>query len=117
MVAVADPSFQLLHRPGRTYHPVRYMTQSLAIVVVPAGCRHKLVDDRFQMFVTQGQVTPGLHAEAGGIDMHVKPAALVHLHVTQVKHPADLLQFPQAGFTDQDRTDQFEGIVAVQMIS
>ena len=46
--------------------------------------------------------------------MHVKPAALVHFHVTQLKHPADLLQFPQAGFTDQDRTDQLEGVVAVQ---
>ena len=87
------------------------MTQSLAIVVIPAGCRHKLVDDRFQMFVTQGQVTPGLHAETGGIDMHVKPAAPVHFHVTQVKHPADLLQFPQAGFADQYRTDQFESVV------
>ena len=46
--------------------------------------------------------------------MHVKPAALVHFHVTQVKHPADLLQFPQAGFTDQDRTDQLECVVTVQ---
>jgi len=43
--------------------------------------------------------------------MYVKPAAPVHLHVTQVEHPADLLQFPQAGFTDQDRTDQLEGVV------
>ena len=43
--------------------------------------------------VAQGQVAPGLHAETGGIDMHVKPAAPVHLHITQLKHPADLLQF------------------------
>ena len=68
------------------------MTQSLAIVVIPAGCRHEPVDDRFQMFVTQGQVTPGRHAETGGIDMHVKPAALVHLHLTQVKHQTAAIQ-------------------------
>ena len=92
------------------------MTQSLAIVVIPAGCRHEPVDDRFQMFVTQGQVTPGRHAETGGIDMHVKPAALVHLHLTQVKHPADLLQLPQAGFADQYRTDQLESVVAAYTV-
>ena len=46
--------------------------------------------------------------------MYVKPAAVVHLHPTQLKHPADLLQLPQAGFTDQYRTDQLEGVVAVQ---
>ena len=69
------------------------MAQPTAIVVVPAGCRHEPVDDRFQVFVAQGQVAPGLHAETGGIDMHVKPAAPVHLHITQLKHPADLLQF------------------------
>ena len=63
------------------------------------------------MLVVQGQVTSGLHAETGGIDMHMKPAAPVHLHLTQVKHPADLLQFPQAGFTDQYRTDQLESVV------
>ena len=39
------------------------MPQSLAIVVIPAGCRHEPVDDRLQMFVTQGQVTPGCHAD------------------------------------------------------
>jgi len=113
MVTVADPAFQIVHRPGGTYHPVRDMAQSTAIVVIPAGCRHELVDDRFQMFVTQGQVTPGLHAETGGIDMHVKPAAPVHFHVTQVEHPADLLQLPQPCFADKDRTDQLEGVVSV----
>jgi len=69
------------------------MTQATAIVVVPAGCRYEPVDDRFQVLVAQGQVTPGFHAETGGIDMYMKPAAPVHLHVTQVKHPAALLQF------------------------
>ena len=108
MVTVTDPSFQLVHHPGGTYHPVRDMTQATAIVVVPAGCRYEPVDDRFQVLVAQGQVTPGFHAETGGIDMYMKPAAPVHLHVTQVEHQADLLQFPQAGFADQYRTDQLE---------
>ena len=67
--------FQVVHRPGGTYHPVRDMTQATAIVVVPTGCRHEPVDDRFQVLVAQGQVTPGFHAETGGIDMHMKLAA------------------------------------------
>ena len=53
--------------------------------------RDRPVDDRFQVLVAQGQVTPGFHVETGGIDMYVKPAAPVHLPVTQVEHPADLL--------------------------
>ena len=114
MVTVADPSFQLVHSPGGTYHLIRDVPQSAAIAVVPTGGRHEPVDDRFQMLVAQSQVTPGLHVETGGIDIHVKTAALVHFHVTQVKHPADLLQFPQSGFTDQDRTEQLEGVVAAQ---
>ena len=94
MVTVADPAFQLVRRPGGTYHPVRNMAHSTAVVVVLAGCRHEPVDDRFQGLVAQGQVMPGLHAETGGIDMHVKSAAPVHLNITQLKHPADPLLFP-----------------------
>ncbi len=42
------------------------------------------------------------------------PAALVHLRITRVKRPTDLLQFPQPRFADQNRADRLEGVATAQ---
>ena len=50
---------------------------------------HVHVDDRFQMFVTQGQVTPGCHAETGGIDRFMPASRRDNRYCRGLGHVSD----------------------------
>src|SRR5699024_9519044 len=80
--------------------------------VVPAGTRHKGVDYRFEAAVSYCKVAPGFNGKVCSVHVYMKAAAVVHLHIAIIEHPAYFLKFLQSGFPFKYRAYQLESIVS-----